>query len=69
MKLAFDGDPNADMQTGKIVVVQMRWAMIIRDLGQSVLGPITDGLMSCKQEYLMLHGSVSAQLRATDRGT
>eukprot|EP00971_Amphidinium_carterae_P350176 6491418-Amphidinium_carterae.1 len=69
MKLSFDSDPNADMQTGKIVVVQLRWAMVMRDLRDAVLNPITDGLVSCKQEYLMLHGSVSAQLRATDRGT
>ena len=58
------GEAQDDLQLGKIVVVQTSWNILVQDLRRFDDDEFPDG----SPRFLMLHGQMSPQVRACDRG-
>ena len=73
LRVAFHDDPAADLQIGKIVAVQVKWGVLVRDLRQVDLDEAMEEHDTVKlrphTDHLLLTGTLSSQIRAADEGT
>ena len=70
LKVAFNEEAEADLQIGKVVAVQIKWCVLLRDTRPSheVVDVDLDAADRLR-DYLFLTGTMSSQIRASDKGT
>ena len=70
LRVAFHDDPRADLQIGKIVAVQVKWMIPVHDkrrLHDALDKEVPEAVRP--DDLLLLTGTLSPQIRATDKGT